>query len=56
MTYAAIHGGGRAVWNFLGFSPKVTISLSCYNLSSWLKPLLMRSVAIIHAINGMVSH
>lgn len=28
MTYAAIHAGVRAVWNFPGFAPKVTFSFN----------------------------
>jgi len=35
MTYAAIYGGGRALWNFQGFSPKVTY---IFKLSQYVFP------------------
>jgi len=50
MSVAGQFGVSRAL------AQKLHISLSCFNLFFWLKPLLVRGVALIHAINGIVNH
>jgi len=55
MTYAAIHGGDGQFGIFRALAQKLLISLSCLNFFR-LKPLLVRSIALTHAINGMVNH
>jgi len=41
---------------FRALAQKLFISTSCFNLFFWLKPFVAWSIALTHAINGMVNH